>query len=46
MELVTTKICDSSKMVTIKIEEVVFKSPVNVENLIKIYASVDKSFAF
>jgi acyl-CoA thioesterase YciA len=36
------QICDSTKMVTKKIEEVVFNSPVKVGNLIKIYASVDK----
>lgn len=36
------QICDSAKMVTKKIEEVVFMSPVRVGNLIKIYASVDK----
>ena len=36
------QICDSSKMVTMKIEEVVFQSAVKVGNLIKIYASVDK----
>jgi acyl-CoA thioesterase YciA len=36
------QICDSAKMVTMKIEEVVFQSPVKVGNLIKIYASVDK----
>lgn len=36
------QICDSSKMVTKKIEEVVFESPVKVGNLIKIYAAVDK----
>ena len=36
------QICDSDKMVTVKIEEVVFQSPVKVGNLIKIYASVDK----
>ena len=36
------QICDSAKMVTMKIEEVVFKSPVKVGNLIKIYASVDR----
>ena len=36
------QICDSAKMVTMKIEEVVFQSPVRVGNLIKIYASVDK----
>jgi acyl-CoA thioesterase YciA len=36
------QICDSAKMVTMKIEEVVFQSPVKVGNLIKIYASVDR----
>jgi len=36
------QICDSAKMVTKKIEEVVFNSPVKVGNLIKIYASVDR----
>jgi acyl-CoA thioesterase YciA len=36
------QICDSAKMVTKKIEEVVFENPVKVGNLIKIYASVDK----
>jgi len=36
------QICDSAKMVTKKIEEVVFRSPVKLGNLIKIYASVDK----
>lgn len=36
------QICDSSKMVTKKIEEVVFENPVKVGNLIKVYASVDK----
>jgi acyl-CoA thioesterase YciA len=36
------QICDSAKMVTKKIEEVVFESPVKVGNLIKIYASVDR----
>jgi acyl-CoA thioesterase YciA len=36
------QICDSAKMVTKKIEEVIFLSPVKVGNLIKIYASVDK----
>ena len=36
------QICDSAKMVTKKIEEVVFESPVRVGNLIKIYASVHK----
>ena len=36
------QICDSAKMVTKKIEEVDFKCPVRVGNLIKIYASVGK----
>ena len=36
------QICDSAKMVTMKIEEVVFQSPVKVGNLIKIYAKVNK----
>ena len=36
------QICDSDKMVTMKIEEVVFQNPVKVGNLIKIYASVEK----
>ena len=36
------QICDSAKMVTMKIEEVIFKSPIKVGNLIKIYASVEK----
>ena len=36
------QICDSDKMVTLKIEEVIFQSPVKVGNLIKIYASVEK----
>ena len=35
------QICDSAKMVTKKIEEVVFENPVKVGNMIKIYASVD-----
>lgn len=36
------QVCDSAKMVTVKIEEVVFQNPVKVGNLIKIYASVDR----
>jgi acyl-CoA thioesterase YciA len=36
------QICDSTKVVTKKIEEVVFLSPVKVGNLLKIYASVEK----
>lgn len=37
-----SQICDSTKVVTKKIEEVVFLSPVKVGNLLKIYASVEK----
>lgn len=37
-----SQICDSPKMVTKKIEEVIFNQPVKVGNLLKIYASVDK----
>lgn len=36
------QICDSPRMVTKKIEEVVFQSPVRVGNLIKIYGEVVK----
>jgi acyl-CoA thioesterase YciA len=36
------QICDSTKMVTKKMEEVVFESPVKVGNIIKIYGEVDK----
>lgn len=36
------QICDSPRMVTKKIEEVVFENPVKVGNIIKIYGEVDK----
>lgn len=36
------QICDTPRMITKKIEEVVFERPVKVGNLIKIYAEVDK----
>jgi acyl-CoA thioesterase YciA len=36
------QICDSPRMVTKKIEEVVFENPVKVGNIIKIYGQVDK----
>lgn len=36
------QLCDSPKMVTKKIEEVVFQNPVKVGNILKIYGSVDK----
>ena len=36
------QICDTPRMVTKKIEEVVFERPVKVGNLIKVYAEVEK----
>ena len=36
------QICDTPRMLTKKIEEVVFERPVKVGNLIKIYGEVDK----
>lgn len=36
------QICDTPRMITKKIEEVVFERPVKVGNIIKIYAEVDK----
>jgi len=35
-----TQVCDTPMMVTIKMDEVVFKKPVKVGNLIKIYGKV------
>lgn len=35
-----SQICDTPRMVTIKIDELVFKNPVKVGNIIKIYAKV------
>jgi acyl-CoA thioesterase YciA len=35
-----SQICDTPRMVTIKIDELVFKNPVKVGNIIKIYAAV------
>lgn len=35
-----SQICDTPRMVTIKIDELVFKNPVKVGNILKIYASV------
>lgn len=35
-----SQICDTPKMVTIKIDELVFKNPVKEGNIIKVYASV------
>jgi acyl-CoA thioesterase YciA len=36
------QLCDTPRMVTKKIEEVVFQNPVKVGNILKIYGSVDK----
>jgi len=35
-----SQICDTPRMVTIKIDELIFKNPVKVGNIIKIYANV------
>ena len=35
-----SQICDTPRMVTIKIDELVFKNPVKVGNIIKVYAKV------
>lgn len=37
-----TQVCDTPRMVTLKMEEVIFKLPVKQGNLIKIYGSIDK----
>jgi len=36
------QLCDTPRMVTKKIEEVVFQNPVKVGNILKIYGEVDK----
>jgi acyl-CoA thioesterase YciA len=36
------QICDTSRIVTIKIDELLFKSPVKVGSLLKIYGRVEK----
>jgi acyl-CoA thioesterase YciA len=36
------QICDTPRMVTIKIDELLFKSPVKVGSLLKVYGKVDK----
>ena len=36
------QICDTSRIVTIKIDEMIFKSPVKVGSLLKIYGKVEK----
>lgn len=38
----TCQICDTPRMVTKKIEEVIFERPVKTGNLIKVYGSVEK----
>jgi acyl-CoA thioesterase YciA len=38
----TCQLCDTPRMVTKKIEEVVFQNPVKVGNILKIYGEVDK----
>jgi len=35
-----SQICDTPRMVTIKIDELIFKTPIKLGNIIKIYASV------
>jgi acyl-CoA thioesterase YciA len=37
-----SQVCDTARVVTKKMEEVIFNTPVKVGSLIKIYASVDK----
>lgn len=37
-----SQVCDSPRLVTVKFEEVVFKKPVKIGNLIKIYGEVVK----
>lgn len=37
-----SQICDTERMVTIKIDELIFKSPVKVGSLLKIYGKVEK----
>ena len=36
----SSQICDTPRMVTVKISELIFKKPIKVGNLIKIYGSV------
>jgi acyl-CoA thioesterase YciA len=36
----SSQICDTPRMVTIKIDELVFKKPVKVNNIVKIYGEV------
>ena len=37
-----SQLCDTPRMVTVKMEEVVFKRPVKVGNILKVYGEVDK----
>ena len=37
-----SQICDTTRVVTIKIDELIFKSPVKVGSLLKIYGRVDR----
>jgi acyl-CoA thioesterase YciA len=36
----TMQLCDTPRMVTVKIDELVFKKPVKVGNLLKVYGKV------
>ena len=36
-----SQICDTPRMVTVKVDELVFKKPVKVNNIIKIYGKVE-----
>lgn len=38
----TSQLCDTPRVVTVKIEEVVFQHPVKVGNILKVYGEVDK----
>ena len=37
-----SQLCDTPRVVTVKIEEVVFQHPVKVGNILKVYGEVDK----
>ena len=37
-----SQICDTQKIVTLKIDELIFKSPVKVGSLLKIYGKVER----
>lgn len=38
----TSQLCDTPRVVTVKIEEVVFQHPVKVGNILKVYGEVDE----